>query len=374
MPIARKAVSEYEILSEIDSLSAQIALQESFLTPRLEEGQRHFLQETISRLKKARYRLEKQLSNSLEIKLIAEGSTDDAIDEHRNRQPVKCGQNVYLPIAVNDSVINLPNLLLRSAVFGVTKGGNLLDNQIVGSHKKYIIRMTGCQLNESDRRVFAACLELYQESASSRKSFKRDLLPLASSINGIDDGWNPITYWKLSQSTGRSSGPNVAKAIQASLVRLNSARLQVSWGAEGLPVMPLVEVQFGYGYGYPPSTEDPRLGDTVSFRVLDSLAYLYVLGGPKASTTIDRAGLKTYRQALASWLACYYSSHQRPFTTSIEHLRMYCGATSKPNGFRRQLKNALTEFQSPETPNQFRVSRFELTKTEVTVHLARWKS
>ncbi len=367
-----KTASKAKVLLEIESLNTQIAIQESFRASMIEEdSQRPVVQETIGRLTRARYFLERDLQSSLVLEQVDEDSTDDVLDERRKGQPVKRGANVYLPIAASENVINLPNCLLRSAVFGAVRGGKPLENQNLGSHKNVTIKMTGCQLNAYDRRVLAACLGFYQEPTTARKSARRAPLPLA---NGIDDsGWNPITYWGLRQAMGRSYGKKVAKAIQTSLVRLNDARLQVSSGDDSLPAMPLVEVLFEDGHSYPMSTE-PDGGDTISFRVLDSFASLYILGGDKALTKIDKAGLMTYTQALPSWLACYYSSHQRPFKTHIENLRTYCGATSTRKAFQSLLKNALTEFQSPETPNQFRVSRFELTKTEVTVHLARWKS
>lgn len=363
-------MSEDEILSGIESLDEQIILQQSFLSDLKFENERQPLQATIQRLIGARYRLAKLLSSSLVIKSVAEDATDDEIDEHRQGQPVQCGPKVYLPIPISESFIILPSCLLRSAVFGTSNGGEPLDSQRIGSHANYIMNMSGSQLNAYDRRVFAACLEHYQQPASLRRLSGRAPQALASDL---EDEWIKTTYWKLAPSIGRSFGPNVGKAIQASLVRLSSARLDVSWGEERLVGLTLVEVRSG-DHGGVTSTSAPRAGDIVEFRIVDRLAKLYLMGGPKASTIIDKAGLKDNTQALASWLACYYSSHRRPFATSIGNLRAYCGAAGKPYEFKHQLKNVLTKFQSPETPKQFRVSRFELTKTEVTVHLARWKS
>lgn len=363
-------MSEDEILIEIESLDAQIALQQRFLDTSRFESEKPPLQATIRRLTGARHRLEKLLTTSLTIESVPDTATGDDIDERRQGQPVRCGEKFYSPIPTSDDVIILPSCLLRSAVFGAGKGGEALDNQRIGSHTGYTIKMTGCQLNAYDRRVFVACLEHYQQTAISRRLSGLAPQALAS---GDEDEWIETTDWRIARSLGMILGPNVRKAIQASFARLDEARLDVSWGKERLFGLRLLEVRPD-DHREATSTRAPRARKIVAFRIFDRLAYLYLIGGAKASTIISKAGLTTYTQALASWLACYYSSHRRPYPTSIAHLRAYCGATGKPYEFRHKLKSVLTEFKAPETPKQFRVADFEVTKTEVTVRLARWKS
>lgn len=358
------------IRSEIASLKEQIAVQESILALEPIEHRRQAVHATIKRLSGSRYRLESQLSGISEIKRIAEDSSDDVIDENRNGQPIMCGEDVYLPIARSENVIHLPDCLLRSAVFGSTEGGEPIEDQLIGSHKNYTIRMTGYRLNAYDRRVFVACLDRYQKSASFRKGSDRGLKPL-SPVNG--DVWIDTTFWKLGRVLGRSFSPNVAKAIARSLQRLKEARIQVSWGTGALQVMPLLEAQFIAGMDDQTSADSVGTGGAVSFRILSSFANLYALGNSvKTSTTVDKTGLSMFRQGLTAWLACYYSSHGKFFPTNIENLHEYCGATCSLSEFRRRLKKALTELQSDQAPKQFRVSSFEVTQTQVAVHLSRW--
>lgn len=361
---SKKQSTRREILAEIESIETQIAVQESLLSS-VDEHRKQVLQKTIADLNSARHGLLTRLARAVEIYRVPEDASDAALDEHRAIQPVMRGIQTYLPVARTGEFVNLPDCLLRSAVFGSGRGGEVIRDHRVGSHRTYDIRMSGFQLNAYDRRVLAVCLAHYQEGSSARKRSGRQPLPLGSKDS---DDWVETSYWKLARSLGRSFGVNVATAIDESLQRLRGTEILVSLGSTKLPSIPLLEAELSPG-------DDglPRAGDSIAFRVVDTFAYLYILSSPaKSWTAMPKSGLADNR-GLASWLACYYSSHGKAFTTEIANLQDYCNASCKPNEFRRRLKNALTDFQAEDTPDQFRVASFDMTRDQVRVELARWR-
>lgn len=373
MTVISKIPSKEEIVDEIGLITIEIEVQESIRTREVNEHRQRALDATIKRLNARLRRLKQLLSNAASIKQIPDGASDDVLDEYRSEQPIMRGQHVYLSIARNEKVVRLPDCLLRSAVFGAGEGGEQIDQRRLGSHSNYTIWLTGYSLNAYDRRVFSACIEHYQESLSSRRKSGRG--PLALGISTNDDGWVDTTFWKLGRALGDSYSPNIGRAILHSLTKLSQTRIQLSSGNISLAEMPLLDVRMDPEYAHLASSECPRAGANIAFRIVDSFAYLYVLGNAKkASTLIDKSGLAMYKQGLTSWLACYYSTHGKFFPTDLENLYRYCGATCSLGEFRRRLREALTELQSAKAPKQFRVSSFEVSKTDVVVYLERWMS
>jgi hypothetical protein len=275
------------------------------------------------------------------------------VHEIRKRRSVKYGQDVYLP-SWREAHVGLPCLLLRSALFAAVNPGEVFVEKEIPAQGKVQLFMTGPQLCDYDRRLFSVCLKHYADSR-----------PLSQD----DTHWVRTTFWQLAQAMQVSYNANVHKAIRSSLNRLNAALLRIKVGRTDLPVPRLVDVAFDDGYEGP-NTEDANLkgSDQVAFRVQESMAALF--GASEWSLLSDLAlhGI----EGMAAWLVGFYSTHSRPFELELKDLYAYSGSTCEMYEFRRRLKTALTKLQDERFPDDFRVSRFDLTKKTLVVGLVRW--
>lgn len=214
--------------------------------------------------------------------------------------------------------------------------------------------MTGRRLGDYDRRVFAACLNHYRTD-----------LPLS---HEGESSWVRTTFWQFAKGLNVTYGPNVHKGIRNSLIRLSAARLRVRIAGVDAPMSRLIDVVFQEGYDERIPDQRLRGSDVFSFSVQESMANLF---GPRAWTAVSEAALHTY-SGLPAWLACFYSTHSRPFALKIEDLWRYSGVVCDEREFRRRLKTALTRLQADDVPALVRVAGFKIADGKVTVELLRW--
>lgn len=281
-------------------------------------------------------------------------ASESELRKERQFQAVKRGNEFYLPSS-RKNVACLPNILLRSALFSASTDIKSLFKESISCQGDTSIIMTGTQLIGYDRRVLSAFLNYYNENK-----------PLAF----IEENeWVRVTFWQLSNDLKTKYGRNVHAAILKSLHRLNKAQLIIRFEQKDIPFTKLIDVMFDSDHQN--EEESPSLlrgSDSISFRVLDTMANLY--GRAKWSPVSHKALHDSL--GLPAWLASYYSTHAKPFALKISDLLKYSGSTCELPEFRRRLKNALTKFQELETPEEYRVSELDMNKTHVTVHLVRW--
>lgn len=290
------------------------------------------------------------------VESISKHATWDEISTARYKHAVRCGEQTYLPLGRSDCM-NLPSLLLRSALFSPEKKRLPLIADRVGSPTKTTIMATGTRLNDYDRRVFATCLAYYQAERS-----------LASSKSTED--WVVISDKQFATDMGLTYGQNVRKAIRESLHRLSEIRLAIRHKKYELPDMKLVEVEFRKKSDQETLTRRTHSQDVIRLRVLDDMANIFSLSG---WTALSKSGLKRFA-GLDAWLASYYSTHSKPYKTPIGDLYKYSGSSWRANTFANKLKESLIKFQGDDVPNEFRVASFTIDATHVDVHLLRWSS
>lgn len=287
---------------------------------------------------------------------LAPNASATEVQQARQRRAVRRGQDVYLP-SWREAAVGLPNLFLRSALFSASTGGEPLFEAPIAVQGDTVITMTGLQLSDYDRRVFAACLNYYREDR-----------PLSSRD---DQPWVKVSIWQLATKDLQVTyGVNIHKAIRESLIRLNAAHLRIRVRRQDIPMPRLIEVAFDDGYqGRGTPTKLLRGSDLVAFRVLESMANLF---GPTDWSAVHQDAIHD-GSGLFSWLASYYSTHAKAYPVKINELLKYSGSACDLREFRRRLKTALAKLQSEEIPEDIRVASFDLTATHVTVHLVRWK-
>ena len=300
----------------------------------------------------ARNAAQKNENNLLELD---ENASAKELQEARLRSAVKRGEEFYLPTS-RPTAVGLPNALLRSAFFSASEGIKNLSREVIDCQGDVSIFMTGIQLIGYDRRVLAVCLNYYQENR-----------PLAS-INNNE--WIELTFYQLAMDLKKTYGINVHKAIIKSLIRLNAARIVIRIDRKNIPISELIQVKFHENYLIENYPESFLLGsDSFSFRVMESMANLY---GKAKWTPVSNLTLHD-SSGLPAWLASYYSTHAGPYPLKIKDLFRYSGSTCIFSEFLRKLNNALTKLQKSETPEEYRVSKFEINDTHLTVHLDRWQ-
>ncbi|HDR9103651.1 hypothetical protein [Paraburkholderia sp. A3RO-2L] len=307
--------------------------------------------ETVARRKQRRAAAE----STHPVLELSENATPSEVRVARQRRAVRRGNDVYLP-SWKDATVGLPNALLRSALFSA---GSVSDKALfeapIAAQGDVVLTLTGHQLCDYDRRVFAACLNHY-----------RDDRPLSA-----DDSspWVGLSFYQFAQELGSTYGAKVHKAIRSSLVRLSAAHLRVRVNRRDIPLPRLLEVTFSDGYSGNVPEDCHLLGsDQVAFRIFESMANLF---GPAQWSAVPQPALTGYA-GLAAWLASFYTTHSKPYPIKLTDLYAYSGVTCEMREFRRMLKTALEKLHRADASADVRVERFELTKDELTVHLASW--
>lgn len=286
---------------------------------------------------------------------LSVNATPTEVRAARQRRAVRRGKDVFLP-SWKDAAVALPNALLRSALFSASSAQReALFEAPIAAQGDVVLTLTGHQLCDYDRRVFAACLNHY-----------RDDRPL--SPEDASPAWVTLSFYQFAQDLGGAYGATVHKAIRDSLIRLSAAHLRVRIQRRDIPLPRLLDVAFDDGFAGC-ETQDSALhgSDRVAFRVLESMANLF---GPADWSAVPQPALDY--AGLASWLASFYSTHAKPYTLKVSDLYGYAGVTCEPREFRRMLKTALDKLQRTDASPDVRVARYELTKETLTVHLARW--
>lgn len=298
----------------------------------------------------------KALETATPVLELSANATPNEVRVARQRRAVRRGKDVYLP-SWKDATVALPNALLRSALFSASSvSQEALFDAPIAAQGDVVLTLTGHQLCDYDRRVFAACLNHY-----------RDDRPL--SPDGASPAWVTLSFYQFAQELGCAYGAKVHKAIRDSLIRLSAAHLRVRIHRRDIPLPRLIDVAFDEGYAGEDAPDSALRGsDRVAFRIFESMANLF---GPADWSAVPQPALQDYA-GLAAWLASFYSTHAKAYGVKLVDLYAYAGVTCEMREFRRMLKTALDKLQRPDADPDVRVASYELTKEELKVHLARW--
>lgn len=288
------------------------------------------------------------------VLVLASNASSTEVRAARQRRAVRRGQEVYLP-SWREATVALPNALLRSALFSASSlSREALFEAPIAAQGDVVLTLTGHQLCDYDRRVFAACLNHY-----------RDERPL-SRDEGIQ-AWITLSFYQFAQDLGVAYGVKVHKAIRTSLIRLSAAHLRVRIQRRDIPLPRLLDVAFDDGIAEEAPDSALRGSDRVAFRVLEAMANLF---GPETWSAVPQPALD--HAGLTAWLASFYSTHAKPYPLKLLEIYRLSGVTCELREFRRMVKTALGKLQGESVDPEVRVAHFELAKDVLTVHLARW--
>lgn len=215
----------------------------------------------------------------------------------------------------------IPNIYLRSALFGVIKRGDrrAIKGVTIGTIKGFTLRYTGWQLDQGDLDVLVQSMHLYKYH-----SYPDSDPHIRFNIRGF------------LRSIGRQPGKSGREWLKDSLRRLKANALEIT-------------VEICHAYDSESVTYAGSLIDEFLYNAQEQNYFLKI--NPKLATLFNtgwtqlkweqRLQLKT---DLAKWLHGFYASHRNPFPVKVATLKHLCGSTcSRLSGFRGNLRAALNE-------------------------------
>jgi hypothetical protein len=215
----------------------------------------------------------------------------------------------------SDKVRGLPNVVLRSPLFGISRNYYRVSGLQLSSYGGVEVRFTGERLNQMDLDTWEMLLHL------------RSRQPSGGTVEFEEN--------RFLESTNRGTGGVQKRQLKDQLIRLLAGAVVIEWPKEDGRLFAQTLIQkFSFS-----GKKTGRYTVTFHKDILD-------LYGKNDYTQVDclqRGKLRANN--LAQWLHAYYSSHARPYPHKVQTLQDLSG--SKPyakghlNGFRRELKKAL---------------------------------
>ncbi len=215
----------------------------------------------------------------------------------------------------------IPNLCLRSALFGVIKRGRrrAVKGKIIAAVKGLDIRYTGWRLDQGDFDVLVQALHLQ-----------------ARHIERTPDYFIRFQVKSFLRAIGRQSGKSGREWLKDCFRRLTATAVEINLDVNK-------RLQSGK-YTYAGSLVDEFYYNgqeqTYFLKINPKFAELFDAGWTQLQWQ-QRLRLKTN---LAKWLHGFYASHQAPYPMKVITIRRLCGSDCKRMGdFRRCLRRAMDE-------------------------------
>lgn len=235
-----------------------------------------------------------------------------------------------------DAVRGVPNAILRSALFGVSKDRQVHKNRtIVASVEGYDIRFKGEMFNQTDLDLWEMLLHLAR------------LQPLGTEVE--------FSAHSLLKALGRGTGGKDHEDLKEQLMRLIGGAVEITWTKEQKAFAGALVS------GYFRDDETGRY--VVKFN--KDMAKLYGMG----YTNIDWEERQSLGQdLLAKWLHGHYASHAAAYPYKVETLRTWSRSTTKRLvDFRVSLKAALEKLISVGAIKSWKIDPATDLVTVVTV-------
>ncbi|CAN7146830.1 hypothetical protein LJR267_000024 [Paraburkholderia hospita] len=290
---------------------------------------------------------------------LPSNATTEEVRTARRRQATRRGAEVFLP-AWSSMARALPNAFLRSALFsagrrvqadngGVLAGDPslLVVEKEIGSFQNLTLLLSGYELCQFDKLVYATCLDYYRETP---------LCPEDSSRH------KQTTFYEFARRMGNEYSVKAHRAVRASLLRLSFAQLRVRYNRLNIEVPKLLSVTFADG----DDGGDFKASDALLLRVTAPVTELF---GPGAWTAVDNEVMNY--DGLRGWLATFYAGHAGPQWLGISSLHKLSGYKSHPRNFKASLIRALERLKDPKTPTCCRVAAYHFSKDGMKILVTR---
>jgi len=238
----------------------------------------------------------------------------DARDAEQKKEVLKVLENgvFQLEYPWSDDKRGMPNLLLRSALFGVVRRGRreLLEDVQIAAWGDSSIRYTGAKLMQSDQDVWMACVEACKRAGQTKVVIsQRELCKLA----GKEDN----KRWIL----------KTLNRLVANSVTLKDKRYTYM------------------GSLIHEACKDEYTGH-ISLSINPKMAALFGTG----ATHIEAEQRHALFSDLAKWMQGYAMSHKsswrKPHVIGLDKLQALCGAQSDIRKFRFNIKKSMHELKA----------------------------
>lgn len=293
------------------------------------------------------------------VATLPSNATGGEVNKARRRQAVRRGTETYLP-AWSDMAMGLPTAFLRSALFSTSahvqaNSSNVLDGDLrtlisdleIGTFQNLTLTLSGYELCQFDRKVYATCLDYYRN------------MPLEPEESQLSIN---TSFYEFTKRMNQSYGLTSHVAIRASLLRLSFAQLRLRYKGWNIEVPKLLTVSFKDGL----IGGEFKASDLIQLRITESVATLF---GPGEWTAVDKEAV--IYDGLKGWLASFYAGHCAPHWLTVESLQHISGYSSHIGNFRKSLCNALDRLKEEQTPLCSRVSEYKFTEDGACIMVIR---
>ncbi|MDD1016978.1 plasmid replication initiator TrfA [Pseudomonas rubra] len=216
----------------------------------------------------------------------------------------------------SETVRPIPNVILRSALFGVgpiKKSGDrtYLERVKVYSLGGISMFYTGALLNQGDLNVWGAVLHQAQEQELGEEC--------------------KVTAYRLLKLLGKTDSGKNRRDLDACISRLKATALQIEVGEYSYEGSLIHEVYRGQG------ERSKRM------YVIRLNSRLHVLFNGKQHTNVNWSVRQALQgKPLAQWLHGFYSSHAKSYDYKVETLHQLCGSSAKSlSDFKKDLRRSL---------------------------------
>jgi len=290
------------------------------------------------------------------IAVLPEDASSHQFDAERVHRAVRVGTTIHMPFW-KDGTVGIPNCMLRSPLWSA-KTIPLANAQLNEdaplpvlfdtNYDDIRIEARGALMGAYDRRVFAACLNLFRDQPIFLDGKPTELA---------------VTFYRLVGRLGAGYSPETQQSVAASLSRLSKTSVTV-W-AKGVEY----QVPFLLGATWP--SDAPITGSvTVTLSLAPSIANLF---SRAAWTAVPQEALDAGK-GLKSWLSCFYATHSRPYPVSLKRLYSLSGYTGLIGDFRVKLWKALSALGEGADTSVINVRKFVEKEGTFEVHLSRWQA
>jgi hypothetical protein len=246
----------------------------------------------------------------LEKAMLAKGggSTRQAKEKPMPSKSASIQTQLHFPFWP-DPVRAVPNSILRSALFGISKIRATGRNRtLIASNADLEIRFSGDEFNQTDLDVFQGLLHIAMRE------------PLGASVEfGLSSFLSAL---------GRNVGSSQKNELRKELVRLMGGVVEIKWMKE----------------------QKTFMGSLIQKIFIDEITGkhkvvfdrdLIMLFDRGHSYVDHQQRLQLGQHSLAKWLHGFYSSHANPYPYKIETVHVLCGSTATAKEFKRLLVRAL---------------------------------